>query len=317
MITAVSMVKNSADVLETMIRGNALVVDNFVIINNSSTDNTEQIIGALIEEGFRIDIIQDESISPYQRDRVSEAIRYAIDTYHPDIILPLDDDEIVCTQDDDMSPFDLKDYLLSLDYKNLYYVNWRNYIPSNVDDESVICVALREKYCLDDEPDMTKKVIIPASIAGSYDFKLGWGGHFAEGSEIKQHVLLDKVRLAHYPIRSSVQMASKVIVGWMNYLAMPDRDKDLSVHWQVMYKAVKEYGLPTVDTMMTLANLYREHPNDVDNLNVVCHPINIPDAMFDLQYTRLSEVNLLKNICENYEKLAENYAALLREDSMR
>ena len=53
MITAVSMIKNSADVIETMIRGNSLVADNFVLVDNASTDNTLKIIGALREEGFK------------------------------------------------------------------------------------------------------------------------------------------------------------------------------------------------------------------------------------------------------------------------
>ena len=56
MITAVSMVKNSADVIETMIRGNSLVADNHVIINNASTDNTVAIIEELRKEGFKIDL---------------------------------------------------------------------------------------------------------------------------------------------------------------------------------------------------------------------------------------------------------------------
>jgi len=311
MIVAVSMIKNSADVIETMIRGNALVADRFVIIDNSSTDNTGRILNDLIAEGFKIDVLSDDNVSPYQRDRVQNAIRYALEKYHPDFILPVDDDEIVCSDSGSPKYDEVKAYIESLDDNNLYYMNWRNYIPTEEDDLGQICVALRERFCLDDEPEMTKKVLVPARIASSESFRIGWGSHFAECDDIREHVVLDEIRLAHYPIRSSVQIASKAIVGWINYLAMPNRNKDLSVHWQVMYRAIKEFGLPTADTMMTLSNLYRERPGDTENLNVACNPITIPDNVFELKYTGPAEINLLKNICENTERLAKAYAELL------
>ncbi len=315
MITAVSMVKNSADVIETMMRGNSLVADNFVIINNSSTDNTGNILSCMREEGYQIDILSDDSISPYQKDRVGEAIRFAIDKYHPDFILPVDDDEIVAPNDDSVLAEEIKGHIEELDRNNLYYMNWRNYIPTDEDDMTQVCVALREKFCLDDEPEMTKKVLIPAEIALDKGFQIGWGSHFANAGNISDHVLLRDIRLAHYPIRNSLQIASKVITGWVNYLAMPNRDEDLSVHWKVMYKAIKEYGLPNADSMMMLANLYRERPSDIDNLNVVRKPIRIPDSVFELRYTKVNEVNLFKNICENFERIASDYARLAGKDS--
>ena len=311
MIVAVSMIKNSADVIETMIRGNALVADRFVVIDNSSTDNTMKILEGLKNEGFQIDVLSDASVSPYQRDRVQNAIRYALDKYHPDYILPVDDDEIVCSDSESVGYDEVKQIIESLDDRNLYYMNWRNYIPTDEDDLGQISVAIRERFCLDDEPEMTKKVLIPARIASSESFRIGWGGHFAECDDIRDHVLLNEIRLAHYPIRSSIQIASKAIVGWINYLAMPNRNKDLSVHWQVMYRAIKEFGLPTVDTMMSLSNLYRERPGDTENLNVALNPIRIPDCIFELKYTGPSEINLLKNICENTERLATAYVELL------
>ncbi|SCY05106.1 Glycosyl transferase family 2 [Lachnospiraceae bacterium XBB2008] len=313
MITAVSMIKNSADVIETMIRGNALVADNFVIIDNSSTDRTREILASLMSEGISIEIIDDDSVSPYQKDRVNHAIKYVLDKYNPLFILPLDDDEIICSEDNSINARDLKSHIESLDCNNLYYLNWRNYIPTEEDDLKQPSVAVREKFCLGDEPEMTKKVIVPRAIAAADDFELGWGGHFAACSKIHSHILLHDVRLAHYPIRSPEQMASKAIVGWLNYLSMPNRDKDLSVHWQIMYKAVKEYGLPSTDTMMTLANLYRENPSDTDNLNVIYNPISIPEDVFSLKYTHPSEINLLKNICENAEHLAVSHATLLEK----
>ncbi len=311
MIVAVSMVKNSADVIETMIRGNALVADKFIIINNASTDNTLDIINSLCNEGYDIEVICDESISPYQGDRVTEAARYAVSKLGADVILPLDDDEIICMDADESDPSNLKRYIGSLEQDTLYYVCWRNYIPTEEDDPAQVCVALREHFCLDDEPEMTKKVIVPAGLFQDPSFSIATGSHFTTGKTVNKQVLLKDIRLAHYPIRSSVQIASKVIVGWHNYLGMPDKDAELSSHWKVMYKAIKEYGLPTPSTMMTLANLYREHPNDTEHLNVIMKPISIPDEIFELKYTHGNEINLLKNICENAERFITGYADLI------
>lgn len=313
MITAVSMVKNSADVIETMVRGNSLVADNFVVINNASTDNTVEILSKLRGEGFSIDILDDMNISPYQKARVNEAIRYALNKYHPDYILPVDDDEIICSDSGDIHPTDLKENIEGLDQGNLYYMNCRHFIPTDEDDPNQICVALRQKFCLDDEPDMTRKTLIPAGIASQDSFQIGWGSHFAESDNIQNHVLLNGVRLAHYPIRSSIQIASKAITGWINYLAMPDRAANLSIHWKQMYTVIKEYGLPTNDMMLMLANMYREHPGDSENLNVAYHPVNIPDDVLKLRYTSATEINLFKNILENFERIAVDYAQLLHE----
>ena len=147
MITAVSMVKNSADVIETMIRGNSPVVDNYLMINNASTDNTVAIIGALKEEGFKIELFDDENISPYQKKRINEITAYALDKYNPDFILPLDDDEIICPENSSIPADKLKEYIEGLDQDALYYMNWRNYIPTDEDDMSQLCVAIRQKYC--------------------------------------------------------------------------------------------------------------------------------------------------------------------------
>ncbi len=311
MIVAVSMVKNSADVIETMIRGNSPVVDKYMIINNASTDNTMNIIESLRDEGFDIEVIQDDSISPYQGDRVTETARYAVEKLGADIILPLDDDEILCSNSEGIGYKDVRKHLEELDQESLYYVYWRNYIPTDEDDMTQICVAIREHFCLDDEPEMTKKVIVPAGLFRDPSFRIETGSHFTSGGKIKKQIVLTDLRLAHYPIRSSVQIASKVIVGWHNYLGMPNRDKEMSSHWRVMYQAIKEYGLPSPTTMMTLANLYRERPNDTEHLNVILKPIAVPEELFELKYTHGNEINLLKNICENAEKFVTGYARCL------
>ena len=46
-ITVISVVKNSADIIETFIRANGLFADNFVLVNNGSTDRTVDILNAL------------------------------------------------------------------------------------------------------------------------------------------------------------------------------------------------------------------------------------------------------------------------------
>ena len=310
MITAVSIVKNAADVIETMIRGNALVADSFYIVDHGSTDRTPEILESLKNEGFKINVVKDESQSHFQKQRMEKAIKNAITEFDPGFILPLDDDEIICTNDEKADPGSVKPFIENLSQDDLYYVNWRIYIPTEYDPEAEINVANRQRFCFDDEPEMTKKVIIPAKIAKSADFQIAQGNHFAESTSIRNHVLINEIRLAHYPVRSSLQIASKAVIGWLGHLTMPNIDPDTAIHWHRMYDVFKSGGgrLPSVELMQAMCTLYREYPNDEEHLNIIEKPIGLPDEVLTLKYTGPAEVNILINLLNYAENLAVSYA---------
>ncbi|MCR5249132.1 MAG: glycosyltransferase family 2 protein [Lachnospiraceae bacterium] len=312
MIVCIGVVKNAADVIESTIRGNAVWADRFVLYDNMSTDRTAEILAKLREEGFPIELIPDPEQSHLQKEKMQALIRYVCDRYAPDFIIALDDDEILCTNREDLPPEAIREAINGLDKDTLYYVSWRNYIPTEDDDAQELCVPARMRFCLDDEPEMTKKVLIPAALI-TEDFRIGDGNHYADGSAVKKRVHLTDLRIAHYPVRSPQQVASKAVVGWMNILSLPDRRKGLAYHWERMYNAVREGRLPSVDLMQAMCTLYREDPNDEEHLNVVCRPLALPEECRRLKYTRPGEINLMRNICLEAETLAIRCAELKKE----
>ncbi|MBR3525262.1 MAG: glycosyltransferase family 2 protein, partial [Lachnospiraceae bacterium] len=59
MIVCIGVIRNAADIIESMIRANALWADRFVFYDNMSTDRTAEIISALREEGFLVELLPD------------------------------------------------------------------------------------------------------------------------------------------------------------------------------------------------------------------------------------------------------------------
>ena len=307
MIVCIGVVKNAADMIESMIRGNAVWADQFVLYENMSSDRTPEILESLRKEGFPLEVLPDTEQGHLQKEKMRRLISYVMDKYAPDFIIALDDDEILCTNREDLAPKEIRDAIGTLDRDSLYYISWRNYLPTDGDDPQEICPPARLRFCFDDEPEMTKKVLIPAKLI-TEDFTIADGNHYADGSAIKQRVHLTDLRIAHYPVRSPQQIASKAFVGWMNTLLMPERAEGLAYHWERMYGVIRDGGLPSVDLMQAMCTLYREDPNDEEHLNVVCRPLRLPEECFHLKYTSGTEVKLMRNICLEAEALAKKCA---------
>ena len=311
MIVCIGVIKNAADIIESMIRANALWVDHFVFCDNMSTDRTVEILSALREEGIPIEVLPDTEQSHLQKEKTLKLLHYVKEQYKPDFIMPLDDDEILIPSDGS-SFADMRDNILGLDPTMLYYINWRNYIPTEEDETAEICIPRRMRFCFDDEPEMTKKVLIPAALI-TEDFTIGDGNHFADGKDIRGRVLLADLHIAHFPVRSPEQIAAKAVVGWMNILSIPDRAEGLAYHWERMYKVVKNGRLPSVELMQAMCTLYREKPNDEEHLNVICKPLQLPEKCIQLKYTFASETCLFNNVCCAMEELAAKCAELKKE----
>lgn len=78
MITVIGMVKNAADFIETYIRGNAQVADNFVHLNNMCIDCTIDILDSLSKEGYPIEIIEDNEPVYNQSVKMTKLAKYAL-----------------------------------------------------------------------------------------------------------------------------------------------------------------------------------------------------------------------------------------------
>ena len=295
MIVGVSMVKNAADIIESMVRANAEIVDQFVIYDHMSTDRTVEILQLLKNEGYAIEILCGTDIAYNQKDKTNALIYYAKEHHHPEFIIPIDDDEVVLGS---------RKEIYKLQQDSLYYMKWKIYLPTEEDDLSDDCVIRRQKYCYSDEVEVGTKVIIPVGVLGeSSDFQIAMGNHFGEGKLIQSHVLLPNFRMAHFPCRSEEQIRSKVLIGWTNILALPEKEKDWAKQWEIMSQIIKEGKPIPIDMLQMMTLLYLDKPSE-EQMHIVYQPLELRERCFELKYTGGSEVNAMKNFCIHVEQMA-------------
>lgn len=306
MITAIGMIKNAADIIETFVRANGLVVDNFVLLDNMSTDNTVNILTRLIDEGYRIDIISDTESAYFQSRKMNLLLKHVVKNYNSDWIIPIDDDEILISKQQNVSP---KEIIEKLDPKKVYYVKWRNYIPTDEDDYNEICVIRRQQFCFKDNLRTYNKVIISKEIALDEKTFIMQGNHDISDSEYPK-VLLPELCMAHFPCRSREQIMSKGLVGWTNNLAMYKRNPNHAKQWRDIYDMVKSGNEITTEMLWNICFNYVEVTEEgelVEKKSLV-----LPEEAYAIRYTKANEVNPFLNYMKNTEQLAERYAELYR-----
>lgn len=308
-ITVIGMVKNSADVIETFIRANGLYADNFVLINNNSSDRTEEILGNLVSEGYSIDLFSDNENAYLQSMKMNILIKKVVEKYGSDWIIPLDDDEILVSSNGG----DVRSEIESWNPDNSYFAKWRIYIPVEDDDYNEICVAKRQRYIFDDSLVSGKKIIFSKRVANSDDFRIVQGNHDFVGMGSKK-TDQTKLVIAHFPVRSPEQIISKALVGWTNYLAMPLKKRGNGEHWKRIYDMCKSSFSVDIDSMWEICVMYLKEEVDVEELKIECKPLIIDKDALIIRYTNVNEVNPILNYIENVENLAQSYAGLMEKE---
>ena len=64
-VVSITMVKNEVDIIESFIRYHLNIVDEMIILDNCSSDETPLIISKLIDEGLPIRLLDDSNNNPY------------------------------------------------------------------------------------------------------------------------------------------------------------------------------------------------------------------------------------------------------------
>jgi len=315
MIIIISILKNSADIIESWIRGNAVIADKFIVIDNNSSDGTVQILKLLKAEGFDIEILKPESATDTQKKQMNYLMEYAAAAYNPDWILPFDDDEILASD----SVGDIKKYLNELDRGSearprQFKVRWRVYTytgsePSCTQQPSP---PDRLEYCfINNQYELPTVLMSRELINGGY--KLTTGNHALVGvqkGDLDTEFLSD-LYLAHYPIRSKEQIISKFMVGWINYLSNPLCDhvrKDNCSYWKTMYEDFKRNRAVVDDKYLRqIIGYYRQKIRIEDVDKIVKRRINLPPSAFEVKYGG-GEVDYLYNFMCNAEDIAKELA---------
>ena len=186
----------------------------------------------------------------YQRGFLGDALvrrMAARDNY--DFIVPLDADEFIAAG----SRETLESELAAVPAVGAMVVGWLNYVPTSNDDVADRNPVTRIRHRLSRPHATQSKVFFASRMLDFDDVYLGDGNHdllSRIGREIRPY-RSRRVFLAHFPIRSSEQLVSKVALGTVARSLSPDLTALQSRHWRALLRD------PSVTSNMPLAELSR------------------------------------------------------------
>ncbi len=217
MLTMTILVKNEADIIEKNIRYHAKTgVDNFVVMDNNSTDGTREILEELKKE-YEITIIDEKGIYN-QAKWMTKLTHIARKKYNPTWLIPNDADEFWYSEKSLKDTINSKKRVLTVDRFNFLLQENKKWYESEVRVENP--VFYRKNTQLSAEKisivltKISPKVIINPKgllwIRGGnhkalniFDFR----DYFRHYDKIKR---FEKVKVFHFPIRSFEQFKKNI-----------------------------------------------------------------------------------------------------------
>jgi SAM-dependent methyltransferase len=264
-IVGLALVKNEEDVIEPFVRHNLRFLDVLFVADNGSADRTREILVSLEREGLRVVVIDDPVVAYLQSEKMTRMLRGVSAALLPDFVLALDADEFISCE----SPTTFREQLGLIPPGAAGLIRWSTYVlsPELVAQEvsdPPRSMTLRRRA---ERPQYYK---VALRLDGRYDpdLALVQGNHSAVGENGAKlpEVTLEGVALAHFPVRSEAQLASKAVVGWMAYLHR-DRDarrSDLAYQWRDAFDLVLAKGGVPREELALRSLLYAQDRRPVD-----------------------------------------------------
>lgn len=232
-IVSLTKIKNESDIVEAFVRYHVNIFDEMYFVENGSFDGTYEILCALKKEGLPITIF-DESGSEFEVERFANEYLYkAAELSKADWIVPIDTDEFLSTKNRN-NP---RSYLMEQDTGAVLSIHWRTYIYKDVNEQEPFLPDQFHCYRLE-EYESTKKIIVPAMALKNKDFYLLAGYHSWWSSSGYREISDDNLILAHYPVRSILQIKKQLIVNRIGKI-MRDENASQSWHWKSIYNQLK------------------------------------------------------------------------------
>lgn len=311
-IVSITTVKNEADIIESFIRYNLNIVDEMIILDNGSSDDTPYILNQLIDEGLPVNVIIDEDKYFEPAKKYNFLLDKAVNDFDADIICPLDVDEFIVT-DNYYSSFEKlnpRDIIKRIPMHTFYRIKWKTYIPTDKDDTEDLFVPSRIKYIRNESIETFYKVILTKELVNHFDVDLEIGNHNLVIDPIhksKINVLSNvHLKIAHFPLRSVDQTMSKVLVNYPNTLSRKNVNPHLSHHYPIMFNKIMDIGEIDISDVTGFAKQYSLKPTvdfsdflQEEEIYLVYSPMNL-DFCKDIDIKYNFNINHLKNILENY-----------------
>jgi hypothetical protein len=306
-IVSITLIANEQDIVEAFVRYHSVIFDKMVIITHNSMDQTRCILNRLKFEGFHLEIINSNEIAFYQKEIINNEINRVLNSYSPDLVIPIDCDEFIIS-DNEIS---IKDKLMTLPPDKVTKIKWITYVPTIKDDIQEKNILLRICHRRVKEEPIIYKSFIPKKMLLENNLVVTQGGHSIINKDTQEVVpfeISNSLSLAHIPIRSVNQLMIKALIGWPSNLARKNKKSKEAYQWKKLFDQCKNGISPTLQEVCNFAINYASKKN-VDEVEVVYDPISCPSYFSSVNYyfKDVNPILVLSNLVENFaKKVSEN-----------
>ena len=301
LIIGVSIVKNESDIIESFVRFNSNFLDQMYVIDNGSTDSTPEILNRLAAEWPQLRLAEDRSSDHRQEQILTRVIHELCVDRKFDFVLPLDADEFIqCS-----GRSQLEAELNTIPAETCGLARWKTYVPTPQDDWSVIDPLRRIVHRRISEPKQYSKVVVPFAVAVDQGFRLMLDNHMVQktGGKFVLQTNLEGTSLAHFPLRSRDQLASKVLLGEWALNTKIARAAEEAWHWQRLAEKIVENMQLSLEDLRDAATMYASP----EPMELCKDPLSVPEDCV-MKWPELVNVNLTERVVRfsaaHFKKLA-------------
>ena len=293
-IIAVSLVADSADIIESFVRHTLTYADEMLVVDHAAADGTGEVLRALQEEGLPLCIERYEAAKLCHDEIMTDLMHRAFDEHGADIVVPVDADEFLVTED---AAKPCRAVLSRLRTNMTFYAwHWMYELeePEKDAGEFLLSRPLRRKK----RHEPMQKAIIGREAALTYPL-LAQGTHYLYRMEGEERVPapalpISFLHFAHFQWRGALHTAVKVLNGWIGNAAKYSVHTARCSYWKEHFDTVFEGGEPPVA-------LSPAESEKVQNLV-------LPQGRIELRYTKRSTFSPLQSLMRLSEQLAQDFA---------
>lgn len=302
-IASISGIKNESDVIESFVRHNAKFIDDFYFIDDSA-DKTPEILQRLAGEGFRIFNIRLDT-RDYQHSKImTSATRLVGQAGKYDWIFYLDADEILYYPSKDQMHRMLSENLGS-EMGVLHHYE----MASNGQPYFSSTNPLKQCFNVRSTQSQTRKVFIRGDLAEHT--MVGPGQHDAIKADGTRLAAFESgMQMAHYPVRSATQYATRTIIIYTSLLAKLNKIPNEGHHAVRQYEWLKEHGFEVPESMVTSWGLQFGLDEVARHQCVLTEQMPVLLADIECRYHELAKtpaVLLLANELERVSQLLSDF----------
>lgn len=295
-LAGLAVVKNEADIIEAMVRHNFGFLDRLHIVDNDSADATPDILTALATEfPDRLTWETDRRTGHMQTAIVNATLAPLLARTGAEQIVLLDADEFLRAD-----PAVFRETLLAT--RRPVLLPWVTYVPTAGDDASVLNPSERITHRRRRERQQFYKVTVPAHLVGKA--RVMPGNHSLRRANEDKATEIPGLTLAHFPVRSTEQLTSKVLIGAWNMRLRAKWGQKEAGHWQTLAERVLAGAILTDDDLQAVAMGYSSRHSS----GIQSDPL-VPPGTTPLKYTPDGKANLFRNLAaftESCVQLLEN-----------